>query len=165
MDIEIDETPYAGESPDDFVTRMALEKARAGTAALDKLDLPVLAADTDVVVDSDILGKPANASEAMEILQRLSGRSHRVLSAVALSWQRERVLLSETTVHFRQLQRHEIEAYWQSGEPVGKAGGYGIQGIAAAFIEHIEGSYSGVMGLPLYETAELLRDADLPIIG
>ncbi len=144
--------------------RMAVEKARAGAESLARLDLPVLGADTDVVIDDEILGKPVNEDDAVEMLGRLSGRTHRVLSAVALAWKREQVYLSETKVRFRQLRDEEIRTYWHSGEPADKAGGYGIQGIAATFIEHIDGSYSGVMGLPLFETAELLRNAGIAVI-
>ena len=164
LDVEIDETPLPRESADDFVLRMALEKARAGAASLANIDLPVLAADTDVVVDGEILGKPGNEQDAIKMLRRLSGRSHRVLSAVALVWRGERALLSESKVRFRRLDDVEMRAYWRSGEPVDKAGAYGIQGLGAVFIEHLEGSYSGVMGLPLFETAELLRVSGLPLL-
>jgi len=164
LDVEIDETPLPRESADDFVLRMALEKARAGAASLANIDLPVLAADTDVVVDGEILGKPGNEQDAIKMLRRLSGRSHRVLSAVALVWRGEQALLSESKVRFRRLDDVKMRAYWRSGEPVDKAGAYGIQGLGAVFIEHLEGSYSGVMGLPLFETAELLRVSGLPLL-
>lgn len=164
IDVAIDETPLPNEAADDFVIRMALEKARAATQSLHHADLPVLAADTDVVLDGQILGKPSGEGDALRMLSRLAGRSHRVLSAVALVWKGERVRMSESLVRFRALDESEIRAYWRTGEPAGKAGGYGIQGMAAAFIEHLEGSYSGVMGLPLFETAELLRESGLPLL-
>ncbi|MBU0499986.1 MAG: septum formation inhibitor Maf [Gammaproteobacteria bacterium] len=164
VDVLIDETPLPSESAEGFVIRMALEKARAAADKLPHRDLPVLAADTDVVLEGQILGKPADEADALQMLRRLGGRSHRVLSAVALIWKGERVRISESRVRFRPLDEAEIQAYWRTGEPADKAGAYGIQGMAAAFIEHLEGSYSGVMGLPLFETAELLREAGLPLL-
>lgn len=165
LDVEVDETPLAGEPPEDYVVRLALEKARVGHAALaDRVELPVLAADTSVVIGGRILGKPKNRSEALEMLASLSGRSHKVCSGVALVGAQADFRLSVSKVTFRQLTMTEIEAYWTSGEPADKAGGYGIQGVGAIFIRELCGSYSGVMGLPLYETAELLRGVgiDLP---
>ena len=158
------------ETPEMFVERLALEKARAGRDQLKaKLRLPVLGADTTVVVDEDVLGKPANKGEALDMLGRLSGRGHRVLSAVAvvghdkLGQDRELVRVSESRVVFREIDRVEREAYWASGEPADKAGGYAIQGKAAAFVKRLEGSYSGVMGLPLFETSELLTVVGIEI--
>ena len=157
LDVDIDETPWPDETASDFVIRMAMGKAQAGRQLLTRADLPVLAADTDVVVDGEIMGKPRDEADAVIMLSRLSGRSHQVLSAVALSWKDSLSWrLSESRVWFRKLSGQDIHAYWQSGEPADKAGGYGIQGIGAVFIERLEGSYSGVMGLPLFETAELL---------
>ena len=170
----------ADESPEAYVQRLALEKAQAGWQALSaERRRPVLGADTTVVVDEAVLEKPADRSEALAMLAQLSGRSHRVLTAVALvgdegrnvtagedlaqglghyrQQYREQTRLSESRVRFRPIAAWEREAYWASGEPVGKAGGYAIQGLGAVFIEHLQGSYSGVMGLPLFETAELLR--------
>jgi septum formation protein len=151
------------ESPEDYVQRLALEKAQAGLAAVDPAwPRPVLGADTAVVVDDQILGKPADETEALAMLERLSGRKHRVLSAVAvvgkdnLGQDRAEVRVSQSWVHFRAITEEERLAYWQTGEPADKAGAYGIQGLAAVFIERLEGSYSGVMGLPLFETGELL---------
>ena len=165
VDVEIDETPHPNEPADDFVMRMALEKARAGAASLAHIDLPVLAADTDVVIDEQILGKPTDEQDAVDMLLRLSGRAHRVLSAVALVWKgEEQSLLCESRVHFRKLNEADIRAYWRSGEPADKAGAYGIQGLGATFVEYLEGSYSGVMGLPLFETATLLHNAGLPVV-
>jgi septum formation protein len=123
--------------------------------------LPVLAADTIVVVDGQLLGKPADETEGVAMLERLSGRTHRVLTAVAIALAHGApgVRLSESAVRFRALTRAECVAYWRTGEGRDKAGGYAIQGRGAVFIEHLSGSYSGVMGLPLLETAELLREA------
>ena len=146
-----------GESPESYVKRLALEKARSGLNGLGGKSLrPVLGADTAVVVENEVLGKPVNKSDALSMLQRLSGGSHRVLSAVAvvgrddLGQDREEVQVSESIVLFRAIAEKESEAYWDTGEPSDKAGGYAIQGLAAFFIERIEGSYSGVMGLPLF---------------
>jgi len=161
--IEIDETPLAGESPDDYVVRLALAKAKAGCAALGRRQpAPVLGADTAVVVDDAILGKPRDREDGLAMLARLSGREHQVLSAVALATPtRNAVKVQESGVRFRRLTLAECAAYWDSGEPRDKAGSYGIQGQAAAFIADLRGSYSGVMGLPLFETAELLREFGL----
>ncbi|MFM7275203.1 MAG: Maf family protein, partial [Gammaproteobacteria bacterium] len=120
---------------------------------------PVLAADTEVEIDGEVLGKPGSLGELLGMLGRLSGRSHRVLSAVALCrGESEHVLLSTTLVALRPLAEAEIRAYWASGEPQDKAGGYAIQGLGAEFVSRIEGSYTGVVGLPLCETAVLLRE-------
>lgn len=155
--LDVDETVVPGEDPADYVRRMAQEKAWAGVAVRER-DLAVLAADTAVVLDDRILGKPADRVEAIAMLLDLAGREHRVLSAVALTdGDACHVALSETRVRFRDIGRHEAEAYWATGEPADKAGGYGIQGLGAVFAERIEGSYSGVMGLPLFETAGLLE--------
>ena len=161
--IEIDETPLAGENPDNYVYRLALAKAQAGCAALGRRQpAPVLGADTAVVVDDAILGKPRDREEGLAMLARLSGREHQVLSAVALATPtRNAVKVQESGVRFRPLTLAECAAYWDSGEPCDKAGSYGIQGQAAAFIADLRGSYSGVMGLPLFETAELLREFGL----
>jgi septum formation protein len=160
LPVVVDETPLPDESPSDYVARLALAKARTGARTLNRRKLhPVLGADTAVVVDDAILGKPRDRDEGLTMLARLSGREHRVLSAVALAtstW--EAVKVQESQVRFRELSWAECAAYWDSGEPLDKAGGYGIQGRAAAFISELRGSYSGVMGLPLFETAELLRE-------
>jgi len=161
---DIDETPRAGESPADYVARLALEKARAARRA-GSCAAPALGADTAVVVDGRILGKPADFADARDMLRLLSGRVHEVFSAVALVAGREAVAVSRSTVRFREIGDSEIAAYWRSGEPRDKAGGYAIQGLAAAFIERLDGSYSGVMGLPLYETARLLDDFGIRILG
>ena len=144
------------EAAQDYVRRLALEKARAGSELAGK-DCPVLAADTEVLIDAEILGKPADKAAALTMLQRLSGRSHQVLTAVALVQRTETVALSTSVVTFKPLSSAECEAYCDSDEPYDKAGGYAIQGLAAAFVTRLEGSYTGVMGLPQYETAQLLR--------
>ncbi|OOG25888.1 septum formation protein Maf [Thioalkalivibrio denitrificans] len=154
--VDVDETPHPGEAPAAFAGRMALQKARAGWMAQSS-GLPVLGADTVVSLDGSILGKPAGREDALHMLGRLSGNTHQVFSAVALvHGAREAVRLSETRVRVRTLTGREISAYWDSGEPADKAGAYAIQGLGALFVEHIEGSYSGVVGLPLYETGQLL---------
>jgi len=155
---DVDETVRPGEYPDDYVLRVARAKALAvhGRAP----GLPVLAADTTVVVDGEICGKPAGEADGVAMLLRLAARSHQVLTAVALSdgtGVRERLSASE--VRFRAIGSAEASAYWASGEPRDKAGGYAIQGLGAVFVEYLSGSYSGVMGLPLFETAQLLREA------
>lgn len=160
----IDETPCAGELPVNYVARVALAKAHTVHASGNP-DLPVLGADTAVVVDGAILGKPADLNHARDMLRQLSGRAHEVLSAVAVVAQRKAVAVNRSKVWFRELDDSEIEAYWRSGEPRDKAGGYAIQGLAATFIERLDGSYSGVMGLPLYETARLLQDFGIKILS
>ena len=157
--VEVDETPLPDETPCDYAVRLALLKARTGCAALGRRQpAPVLGADTAVVVDGVILGKPRDRDEGLAMLALLSGREHQVFSAVALATPgRDAVKIQESRVRFRDLAPAERAAYWDSGEPRDKAGGYAIQGRAAAFIAELHGSYSGVMGLPLFETAELLR--------
>lgn len=148
------------ESAGDYVRRLALDKARAAKK-LAGIDGPVLAADTEVVIDGEILGKPPDRPAAMTMLQKLSGRRHRVVSAVALLNESEKFIINTSLVSFKPLSRAECENYCASGEPYDKAGAYAIQGRAAAFIIRLEGSYSGVMGLPLRETARLL-DVPMP---
>lgn len=158
---DVDETPHAGECADDYVLRVAGDKARAATrivAARRVVARPVLAADTTVVCDDEILGKPATADDAARMLGRLAGRAHRVLTAVAVAAEdRLDTRVSESRVWFRALDAMEIRRYVATSEPHDKAGAYAVQGLAAAFITRIDGSYSGIMGLPLAETAELLR--------
>lgn len=157
----IDETPRPQEASCDYATRMAAEKARA--LWQDSRALPVLAADTVVVLDGALYGKPADREAALAMLANLSGRVHEVVSAVALADAHGVALaVSVSAVGFRSLSAEECRAYWDSGEPHDKAGAYAIQGRAAAFIESLNGSYSGVMGLPLFETAGLLRAAGIP---
>jgi len=162
---EIDETPLHNETAEGYVRRLALEKARAVRQHSDAGELPVLGADTTVVVDGTPLGKPGDPAHAREMLQRLSGREHQVMSAVAMiAGDREAVRLSVSRVWFRPLGENEIDAYWRTGEPQDKAGAYAIQGLGAIFIERLEGSYTGVMGLPLYETGQLLQEFDIHIL-
>jgi septum formation protein len=158
---DIDETPRAGESPADYVRRLAEGKARAVVAAArGRHGEPVLAADTTVVLDDRIFGKPEGEAGCLEMLAALGGRRHAVLTAVAL-WDDGvvRALLNTSHVTFRAITAEEACRYWASGEPAGKAGAYAIQGRGAVFVERLEGSFSGVMGLPLFETASLLDAA------
>lgn len=155
---DIDESLQPDESAETYVRRMASAKAAAALKRLPARRAPVLGADTVVVIDGQILGKPANQAAAAAMLHRLSGRAHQVLTAVAISdGEHEAVAVSRTVVTFRPLSDTEIDGYWATGEPCDKAGGYAIQGLAATFIESIDGSYSGVMGLPLFDTAGLLN--------
>jgi septum formation protein len=161
---EVDETLHRGESAADYVRRVALEKVRAGCALLPgEATAPVLGADTAVVVDGCIMGKPRHREEGIGMLLALSGRSHEVLSAVALGAGRVAVRVSESRVTFRALTPAQCAAYWATGEPHDKAGGYAIQGRAGVFVSRLEGSYSGVVGLPVYETAELLREFGIEV--
>lgn len=161
LTVDVDETVLANESPTDYVQRLALEKARAGVQQMSP-HAWVLGADTSVVLEQQIFGKPSNAKDAMHMLQQLSGKTHQVMTAIALvSATQVLTRLNISAVQFRSLQMDEIERYIATGEPHDKAGAYAIQGLAAQFISHLSGSYSGVMGLPLYETAEILRHAGL----
>ncbi len=161
---QVPETLRDHESAEQFVTRLAREKARDVVRRQPADASPVvLGADTVVVCDDRILGKPVDGEHALQMLSLLSAREHHVLSAVAVvSRDHCREALSATKVEFRRLDPAELEAYWQSGEPRDKAGAYAIQGRAAVFVRNLQGSYSGVMGLPLYETAELLEAFDVP---
>ena len=162
---DVDERVLGGEAPDQAVARLALEKAAAGVAMLDAANRsvhPVVAADTVVVIDDEILGKPDGAGQAFAMLERLSGRTHRVLTAVALQDEAGcRHKTSESLVTMKLLARWEMERYWATGEPEDKAGGYAIQGIGSGFVARLEGSYSGVVGLPMFETRELLVTAGI----
>jgi septum formation protein len=158
LPVTVDETPAAGEKAADYARRLALAKAQAGWSSLaGKNPLPVLGADTVVVANGTIMGKPRDRQQAIDMLQVLSGATHEVLTAVALVAERELVQLNTSRVTFRTLSLSECEAYWESGEPADKAGAYAIQGLGAAFITRLEGSYSGVMGLPLFETVDMLE--------
>jgi len=161
---EVDETPLDNESAQDYVVRLAVAKASAVRQQSGDDEAPVLGADTAVVVDGRLLGKPVDLAHAREMLQLLSGRRHQVLSAVALVKERQAVAVSDSSVWFRALCDKDIEDYWKSGEPGDKAGAYAIQGIGAIFVERLEGSYSGVMGLPLHETARLLQDFGIQVL-
>jgi septum formation protein len=157
----IDERVGPEEGAREYVIRMAREKALAVRRMGEQL--PVLAADTTVVLDEVIFGKPTGRADGLAMLAKLSGRAHSVLTAVALSiGEQLSISVSTSEVRFRPLSAEECAAYWETGEPHDKAGGYAIQGRGAVFIEWLSGSYSGVMGLPVYETAELLRAAGVP---
>ena len=164
---QAEEVVHVDETPEVFVVRLALEKARSGLAARSAgATAPVLGADTAVVVDDTILGKPGDRAEAIAMLEQLAGRSHRVLTGVALvDGERESTRLSLSTVTLRDLDAAEIERYWASGEPAGKAGAYAIQGRGGVFVEQLEGSYTGVMGLPMFETHDLLSDFGIAYQG
>lgn len=161
LDMEVDETPMPGEPADIYVERITRAKAAFGCTLLEYRRLPpqpVLAADTTVEFEGEIIGKPKDAAEAEAILRRLSGKTHRVLTAVAVSYgEHVEFALSTSQVRFRALEESEIAHYVASGEPMDKAGAYGIQGYAGMFVEHLNGSYTGVMGLPLCLTGELLK--------
>jgi septum formation protein len=164
--VDIDETPLPEERPEDYVLRICREKALAGWSSLRFRGLapfPVLAADTAVIVDGAIFGKPADPKQAESMLRQLSGREHKVLSAVAVAMNEQvETALCTSIVRFTQLSDERIHRYLLTRECMGKAGGYAIQGIAGAFIEHISGSYSGVKGLPLFETVQLLQRFGCP---
>ncbi len=157
---EIDETPHLHEAPADYVVRLAVQKASAALVNLPQ-DTVVIAADTTVTIDGQILGKPADQADAFAMWQRLSGRSHFVMTGVAVA-KNQTVLHRRVTteVHFAYMSVSDMQKYWHSKEPVGKAGGYAIQGLGAAFIPKINGSYSNVVGLPLFETLDLLNDIE-----
>lgn len=163
--VNIDESALPEESPEALVQRLALQKAQAGWAKTnaDRLpEAPVLGSDTIVLCEGEVLGKPTDKLDGLRMLRLLAAYPHQVLTSVALvSAAGSDVLTSVNKVAFRCLSEAEIEAYWETGEPLDKAGGYGIQGAAAVFIESLEGSYSSVMGLPLYETAQLLAQHDV----
>lgn len=166
--LDTDETPQADETPEAYVKRVCQEKANAGWRALKFRNLPafpVLAADTTVTLDGKIIGKPLGREQAAATLRTLSGRQHQVLSAVAVIFEaRMEMRLSVSKVTFATLSEERIQRYLLTNEPLDKAGGYAIQGYAAAFLRHMEGSYSGVMGLPLFETAELLQAFGYPVL-
>lgn len=162
---DIDETPKVGELAEAYVVRMALEKARASIAKYShqaddySADAVFIASDTSVVVDGDVLGKPTSFEDAQVMLRRLSGRSHQVITSLCVSNFKQDHVVTEcvtTDVLFREISDIEIRQYWQTTEPVDKAGAYAIQGLGGVFVRHLSGSYSAVVGLPLYETAQLL---------
>ena len=158
---DIDEMPLVGESPYAYVQRLAVAKAEA---AAPLTDLPTLGSDTAVVVDGRILGKPADFDEGADMLRLLSGRCHQVFTAVAVSGPEGMLsccVVNQVTM--REISADEIVAYWHTGEPADKAGGYAIQGLAAIFVKHLQGSHSAVVGLPLFETAHLLSRQGVPI--
>lgn len=156
LKVDVDESALPSESPQTYVQRLALAKAQAGLAQVQGDGL-VLAADTTVVIDDEIIGKPEDMDHAIAIWQRLSGRKHQVLTGIAVAnAQTRHALCVVTDVYFRQLSLAEMQAYWHTGEPQDKAGAYGIQGKGALFVSKIDGSYSNVVGLPLTETAQML---------
>ena len=156
---DIIEEKRIDESPEKFVKRMAEEKASSAFGKRKEKDIVVVASDTIVVCDKRVLGKPKDKSDGIKMLLTLSNKTHRVLSAVTVAnTLRYKSTVSETSVSFREISEIEAECYWDSGEPEGKAGGYAIQGCGAVFVQSINGSYSGVMGLPLFQTAQLLSE-------
>lgn len=163
LKVDTDESVHAGESPETYVQRVALQKAQAGFA-LQPHDC-VLGADTAVIYQQQILGKPTDKTDAQCMLQTLSGKTHQVMTAVAIVSENHQLCqLNTSQVTFRTLTQAEIQAYVETQEPMDKAGSYAVQGLASIFIERIEGSYSGVMGLPLYETAQLLQQIDASLL-
>lgn len=166
ISVDCDESVLSGEAPVDYVTRVSKMKAKAGWALVRGSDdeHPVLAADTAVIVDDQILGKPEDFVHAKTMWKGLSNRKHQVLSAVVVRMEdREVAVVQESIVSMREISEKEMQLYWDTGEPHDKAGGYAVQGLAACFIENISGSYSGVMGLPLFETAKILERFNIPI--
>jgi septum formation protein len=166
---DIDESIYSEESAEKYVTRLAIEKAQVVASLVKNKSLNtdknvvVLGSDTSVVLEGHILGKPQNIEQCREYLQRLSGKKHQVFTAIAaVSDNKTQTQLVTTDVYFKTLTLEEIDRYWRTGEPQDKAGAYGIQGIGGQFVKQINGSYSAVVGLPLYETAQLLAKFDLP---
>jgi len=161
--VDIDETPFKNESPLNYVQRVAAEKS-AACLQLKHTQYPILAADTAVVFNNQIMGKPEDQQHAAQMLHRLSAQTHQVYSAISFRgkehWQRVNI----TEVTFRAIQAFEMAAYWNTGEPEDKAGGYAIQGLGSIFIESIKGSFSAVMGLPLFETAEILTKQGIKVI-
>ena len=165
LPVDIDESIQTGETDEVFVQRLAMEKAQAGFNR-HGTEQPVLGSDTIVVLKHQILGKPRDKDDGLAMLSALSGQQHQVMTAVAMvNAEHKACLLNTSRVSFRSLSEAEIEAYWNTGEPVDKAGGYGIQGRAAQFIQRLDGSYSGVMGLPLFETAQLLEKFGVQLLG
>lgn len=159
--VDIDETPLANESPTDLVQRLSLEKSQA----VSNSTIPVLGSDTLGLIEDNLLLKPLNYAHAKSMLQKLSGQWHEIFTAVTVTSAKKSItILNHNRVLFRQITDDEIQAYWNTGEPQDKAGGYAIQGIAACFIEKIEGSYSGIMGLPLFETSLLLKQFGISVL-
>ncbi|HEX4151536.1 MAG TPA: nucleoside triphosphate pyrophosphatase [Steroidobacteraceae bacterium] len=166
LSVSVDEAVLEGEEPLEYASRLAASKAGAGLALCAESGTaarPVLAADTAVVIGGEILGKPKGADDGVRMLRLLSGRTHAVLTCVALAAAGRRLCrVSRSEVTFREIAPDEAREYWDTGEPADKAGGYAIQGLGAVFVEQLRGSFSGVMGLPLFETSELLEAAGVP---
>ena len=162
ISVDVDETPADNEVPESYVVRVAGDKARAGWQFVEQQGfkpMPVLGADTAVVLGQEIMGKPRDRVHGLTMLSALSGRTHQVMTAVCFQWQRKQwCLLNTTEVTFRAISPTELQQYWDTGEPIGKAGAYAIQGRAGVFVEHLKGSYSAVVGLPLLETHQLLNE-------
>jgi septum formation protein len=164
IEVDVDERRLPDESPAEYVKRVALLKATTAVQQLNDAAMPVLGADTTVVLDGHCLGKPESREAALQMLSALSGRQHEVMSAVALANPlHSSTCLNVSKVTFSNLSEHQKQKYCDSGEPFDKAGGYAIQGRAASFISHLQGSYSGVMGLPLFETVQLLKEFQIDI--
>lgn len=164
VNVDVDETKLPRETPEQYVQRVALAKAQAGFQALNDAAAIVLGGDTSVVCDGQVFGKPADREEALAMLDALSGKAHEVYSAVSIvNADRQLTRLIKTKVTFYPLTLAQAEAYWQTGEPQGKAGGYAIQGLGAVFVAAVEGSYSGVVGLPVAETAQMLVEFGVAI--
>ena len=159
--VDIDESILLGEQPRAYVSRLAKEKARAGKFLYPQVDVLVLGSDTSVIIDDQILGKPVDKQHATNMLNALSGRTHVVMTAVAVIGKTEQCVITESYVTFDTINQAEMDWYWSTGEPKGKAGAYAIQGFGAIFVRHVEGSFSGVMGLPIYETHQLLKKEGL----
>ncbi|MGB5689170.1 MAG: Maf family protein [Woeseiaceae bacterium] len=161
--VDVDESPRDGETPADMALRLAVAKAEAAAAGGDSV---ALGADTVVVVDEHALGKPQDEADCLAMLERLSDRGHKVITGVALHGSNgTQTALSITDVYFREISRDEALAYWHSGEPCDKAGAYAVQGLGGVFVERIAGSYSGVVGLPVFETATLLANVGLGVVS
>ncbi|WP_455210741.1 Maf family protein [Kaarinaea lacus] len=170
----VDESIMVGETAEQFVIRLALEKARAGWELVQqqaKSPRPVIGADTCIVLGDELIGKPNDKPHYDQVMNKLSGTIHHVYSAVAITGNaasgpavEEKHRLSRSSVEFRKISAHEREIYWKSGEPADKAGGYALQGLAAAFVKNINGSYSGIVGLPLFETAEMLLQFGVNVV-
>ncbi len=167
LEVQVAERRRGGETPEQYVQRLAVAKARAGWEAGERTAaVPVLGADTAVVLEGRVLGKPRDRADGLRLLSRLSDRNHQVLTGVAVVLEgHESMRLSASTVTLRAINRTERDAYWSTGEPRDKAGGYAIQGMGAVFVANLQGSYSGVMGLPLFETAALLRERGIDLWG
>lgn len=162
--VDMDETPLANEMPLPYVQRLAAEKSRLAQQQCTQ-QLPVLAADTSVIINARILGKPESEAACVEMLRLLSGQTHQVLTALSLRWgQQHWQTVSQTAVSFRPIAEEEMRRYWATGEPCDKAGGYAIQGLGSVFVTQISGSFSGVVGLPLFETASLLEQIGIKVI-
>lgn len=163
LPVDIDESPVAGETAQQLVKRLAIEKARSGYEK--RPYRPALGSDTIVIMGKQILGKPRDREMAIEMLTMLSGQTHQVMTAVAICTADDQwCLLNSSEVEFDELSQQQIEAYWETGEPQDKAGAYAVQGIAAEFIKNINGSYSGIMGLPLFETTKLIKMAGIHLL-